>query len=311
MIAAPPVRVRISVALVTRNRIAYLKGFLASIRQQSVQPHEIIVSDDSDREAQAAVYAIAAQFDAIYIKGPQRGLYANRNNAALSCTGTHVLSADDDHTHPPGFMARISRLAQIDPQRVWVVSERNPLHPTQGHQCPAELRRDGSVGAPSDPTDCRAIADGATLYPAAIFSCGLRYDDKYPFGQLWYLWGVLLAARGWRITYDDQTYVWHDTNSSSDRAFDVGFLRSQLACASYVSLTHALWIEPGVTAVSRSLYHFFRRLVIADSFDGYECRARLRVADAIKVIGDVLCARRRYVGVGKKPAFPMTGKTDR
>ena len=41
---------RLSVALVTRNRAASLERTLQSLRSQSVEPWEVVVSDDSDEE---------------------------------------------------------------------------------------------------------------------------------------------------------------------------------------------------------------------------------------------------------------------
>src|SRR5687768_1983353 len=92
--------IRISVALVTRNRPESLERCLTSWRRQTVAPFEIVVSDDSDTTQTLAMQELASRFNCKYVRGPQRGLYANRNCAALACQGTHILSADDDHTHP-------------------------------------------------------------------------------------------------------------------------------------------------------------------------------------------------------------------
>ena len=44
---------RLSVALVTRNRPASLERTLKSLRAQSVQPWNVIISDDSDADQAA------------------------------------------------------------------------------------------------------------------------------------------------------------------------------------------------------------------------------------------------------------------
>jgi glycosyltransferase involved in cell wall biosynthesis len=288
------VNIAISIALVTRNRPKYLILFMESIKRQNVQPYEIIISDDSDSNQSEQIKIIAERFSAKYVRGPQRGLYANRNRAALACGGTHILSADDDHTHPPGFMARVLQLATDDPTRIWVLSERDPKRPNQQHTCPAELRPNGTVGAPLDESDCRAIADGASVYPIEVFVQGHRYDERYKFGQLWYLWGIHLSHHGWRITYDSSTFVWHDINSSADRSFDRSSLRSQLACASYVSLSHAIWLEPTLICLSRAFFHLIRRVVVADTIEGYQCRARINLHDLIYLVRMLSDARKSY-----------------
>src|SRR5205823_12784174 len=110
----PPVR--LSIALVTRNRPTWLRRSLASWRAQDIQPFEIIVSDDSDEASQLAARQTAEEFGARWIAGPRRGLYANRNHAFRAAAGTHIMSADDDHTHPDGFVKTILSVIESDPE---------------------------------------------------------------------------------------------------------------------------------------------------------------------------------------------------
>src|SRR5947209_5762148 len=114
--------VRLSIALVTRNRPQWLRRCLESWRAQDPQPFEIVVSDDSD-EAGSEARQVTEQFGAHWIAGPQRGLYANRNQAFRAATGTYIMSADDDHTHPAGFVRAVINAIESDPQAVWTVSE--------------------------------------------------------------------------------------------------------------------------------------------------------------------------------------------
>src|SRR4029077_17847966 len=107
---------------------------------------------------------------------------------------------DDDHTHPSDYLAVIRDLAVSDPRRVWIFSERMPGDSSTPLICPPELHRSGFGCAPADPSRCAAVADGASLYPRKSFCSGLRYDETYPFGGLWYLWGKLLVCHGWRIS---------------------------------------------------------------------------------------------------------------
>lgn len=92
--------IRISVALVTRNRPESLRRCLTSLRAQDVQPWEVVISDDSDDHESAL--ALAKEFGVRHVLGPKRGLYGNRNSSALACEGTHIRTMDDDHTFPPG-----------------------------------------------------------------------------------------------------------------------------------------------------------------------------------------------------------------
>ena len=66
--------VQLSVALVTCNRPDSLERGLDSLRSQSVQPFEVIVSDDSASNQAERVRKLAAEYGGIYCAGPRRGL---------------------------------------------------------------------------------------------------------------------------------------------------------------------------------------------------------------------------------------------
>jgi glycosyltransferase involved in cell wall biosynthesis len=290
----------ISVALVTRNRPQSLERCLGSWRRQSISPDEIVVSDDSGDEAAAATEEIARRYGCRYMRGPRRGLYANRNHASLACQGTHIVSADDDHTHPPDYVAVISDLVATDPRRVWIFSERWPGDTDSPLTCPPELHRSGFGSAPADPSRCAAVADGASVYPRQIFDSGLRYDDTYVFGGLWYLWGKLLANRGWRITFSDRTFVWHhfwpDGATPDDGRFENrAVLRQQLLATTYVQFVGALWLDRSPIKVGWAAAYWLRRLLVPDSIIHFRVRTRLPFAGATKALWLALRARRAYV----------------
>src|SRR5829696_6359592 len=92
----------VSIALVTRNRPDSLERTLQSLRAQSTQPHEVVVSDDSDERHAVETRRVVEAHEATYLTGPRRGLYANRNAVASACSGTHVRTMDDDHEFPEG-----------------------------------------------------------------------------------------------------------------------------------------------------------------------------------------------------------------
>src|SRR3954454_3566516 len=97
--------IKLSVALVTRNRPDSLRRTLESLKQQSLQPYEVIISDDSDNETLIAVNnELAQKYSCRYIKGPGKGLYANRNFVARHCSGTHIRTMDDDHEFPENHL---------------------------------------------------------------------------------------------------------------------------------------------------------------------------------------------------------------
>jgi glycosyltransferase involved in cell wall biosynthesis len=266
--------IRLSVALVTRNRPDSLARCLQSWREQTVAPFEIVVSDDSDPEHVGQVRELAERHGCRYVSGPRRGLYANRNAASLACLGTHVLSEDDDHTHPRDYVEHLVAAIQSDSERVWIVGERHPEEPEIPQRCPTELHRSGHGQTPADPQDCAAIADGSTVYPAAIFAAGLRYDERYPFGALWYVWGERLRRAGWRISYLESTYVWHWCERAG-RYDDARMLRTLLEATTYAAWVHATWFDRRVPATAWALYYSAKRMLIPESAAGFPFRLRL------------------------------------
>lgn len=283
----------LSVALVTRNRPASLERCLASWGAQEPRPDEILVSDDSDDAHVEAVRTVCARHGARHQRGPRRGLYANRNAAALACTGTHILSADDDHTHPPGLVAACLRLAARDPRRVWTFAERDPARPDGTLDCPPMLDRSGHGAPPPDPSDSSGLGDGSTLYPRAIFDGGLRYDDTYRFGALWYLWALRLRRAGWRITFSTDAFVWHH-GETDGRLADPEALRNQLEVMTYALFVRAFWIHPGPASWFWAAAYTARRIVRPDGVVHYAATARLPPGRALRALRRARSARGFY-----------------
>jgi glycosyltransferase involved in cell wall biosynthesis len=292
--------ISISVALVTRNRPSSVERCLESWRRQTVAADEIVVSDDSDDAMAGETEAIAGRYGCLYTRGPRRGLYANRNHASLQCRSTHIVSADDDHTHPVDYVAVIKALVATDPHRVWIFSERLPGDSSTPLTCPPELHRSGFGITPADPSRCAAIADGASVYPRQIFDRGLRYDETYPFGGLWYLWGKLLARHGWHITFSDRTFVWHHFWPEAETAVEGRLgnrdqLLQQLLATTYVQFVGALWLDRSPIQVAWAAAYSVRRLLIPDSIVHFRVRTRLPFAGVVRAVWLAVRARRAYV----------------
>ncbi|HEY9850419.1 MAG TPA: glycosyltransferase family 2 protein [Leptolyngbyaceae cyanobacterium] len=284
----------LSVALVTRNRPESLQRCLKSWRNQTVYPFEIVISDDSDEIHAPRIQELAKQFNCVYTVGPRRGLYANRNHASLTCQGTHILSADDDHTHPEDYVEKILEVVANDPKRVWIFTERNPGQPAKGPLlCPGELHRSGGGCLPKDPLNCAAIADGSSVYPRQIFDRGLRYDETYPFGPMWYLWGKLLVKQGWRISFSDSTFVWHH-DESEVRFYDKDLLKMVLEATTYTQFVNSLWIEASLEKLLWASLYLLKRVLVKGSFLCYKVKTVIDIVGAFRVIKNAYLAKRKY-----------------
>jgi glycosyltransferase involved in cell wall biosynthesis len=290
----------LSVALVTRNRSGSLDRCLQSWRNQQVQPDEIVVSDDSDDNEAVETAAVAERYGCVYTQGPRRGLYANRNHASLLCHGTHILSADDDHTHPADYVDVARDLVGADPRRVWIFTELHPEDPAAPLVCPPELHRSGHGCPPHDPSRCAAIADGSSVFPREIFDSGLRYDETYPFGGMWYLWGKLLARRGWHITFSDRTFVWHHERANgivpdTGRQWNRELLRQMLLATAYAQFVDALWLERSFVRFGWACLYTARRVLYPDSIIGYKVSTTIPVAGTARAIRQAWRAQSRYL----------------
>ena len=247
---------RLSVALVTRNRPGALVRSLESLRAQSVQPYEVVVSDDSTPEFAAETARIAERFGCRYVEGPKRGLYANRNAAALQCCGTHLRTMDDDHTFPPGHFELCLAAMEKDPGAVWTTGEScyvdGRLHGR--FETASQLTPAGVGGPVRDPDDNWAVADGSTIYPIEIFGRGLRMLETFGYGSSYLEFGAFLYRHGYRSRCVAGALVDHH----ADRA-TVG--RNNLESCLFASLCHNLYFERNLFLAGKYLaaYAVFRR----------------------------------------------------
>lgn len=292
---------RLSVALVTKDRPNSLRRCLESWKRQSIAPFEIVISDDSGEGIRPVIQRLAQEFGCVYTAGPRQGLYANRNHSSLTCRGTHILSADDDHTHPVDYVENILRRLAEDSGRVWVFTEKKPSRPESPLTCPGELHRSGFGVSPKDPSNCAAIADGSSVYPREIFDSGLRYDETYSFGSLWYLWGQWLKKKGWRISFSDSTFVWHHSEELLDpmenKLLSRRWLKLQLECTMYVLFVNAFWIHRSVKNIFWSFFYLLRRVVLEDAILDYQVRTRIGIGSVLKIFKNVREAGRIYHAV--------------
>jgi glycosyltransferase involved in cell wall biosynthesis len=192
--------IQLSIALVTCNRPDSLERALASLRTQSVQPFEIIVSDDSQMEHAEATRTVAAKYGCIYSSGPHRGLYANRNFAAEQCRGTHIRTMDDDHTLPPNHLSQCLEAVGKDSDAIWTTGEIGYLNgEAAGIAETANQLGPAGVGEQiANPDDNWGIADGSTVYPREVFDRGFRMVEGFGFGSSYLEFGAYLYANGWK-----------------------------------------------------------------------------------------------------------------
>lgn len=295
-------QIRLSISLVTRNRYSSLERWLKSIRSQTMQPYEIIISDDSDFENKELNRKLAIKYRAIYIDGPQKGLSANRNNAFIYCKGTHILSADDDHTHPIDFIEKIYFKLLEYPENIWIISEKDSEFSNIPLACPAEINYNGLAGCkPENPDNSCAISCGATVYPISLFKLyKLYYPENYTFGNIWYLWGLMLNKVGFQIRFLSSTFVihnWRDTVETS-RGYDAEFIASILEANYFVALCYNREFKKSWQLSIFLFFHSLRLILFRNTLPTYNKSVRLsinRILNAKKHSRDFSLVWRKYL----------------
>jgi len=237
------VPVKLSVALVTMERPDSLALCLESLRAQSYQPHEVIISDDSRSEYCPEVKALAERWQCKYIVGPRKGLYANRNHVALACTGTHIRTMDDDHRLPEGHLRKCLDAIESDPNSLWTVGEKGYLNgKLYATLSTANQLHPSGLGHPVFNLDDNwAIADGSTIYPAKIFKLGHRMVEWYGYGPSYLEFGAYLYKQGFKSRCIPGTVVEHYASDATiNRMKSLPAIESRL----FSSLCFNLYFKP-------------------------------------------------------------------
>ncbi len=250
--------IRLSVALVTRNRPDSLNRCLESLRSQNVQPYEVVISDDSNPELASATKEIANRWDCQYITGPRRGLYANRNYVALACKGTHIRTMDDDHELPQGHLKQCLEAVTSDPKSIWTTGEIGFINDKYWgtSQTATQLYPYGAAGPVTDINNNWAIADGSTIYPREVFEQGHRMVEYFGFGSIYLEFGAYLYRHGFRSRSIPDALVKHyATENTILMINDVKVLESQL----YASLCYNLYFQPNYILAAKYTFGFIKR----------------------------------------------------
>ncbi|MBJ7354223.1 MAG: glycosyltransferase [Thermoleophilaceae bacterium] len=222
----------LSVCVCTRNRPTELTECLQSIAESSVPVAQVIVSDDGIPDGPAV--EICREHGAEYLRGPRKGLCANRNRALSRVTGTHVLFLDDDALLSQQFVATVR--SRID-------GDRDPDAPDRLIVSGREVRPGGHVTAAREQSFLgfqeveyrdgdvrRTIVINATVFPSSVFD-QLRFDERIVYGYDEVDLTTRAVAAGWRIASVPEAINQHNHSSQSR----TGYAEVQDATRIYVT----------------------------------------------------------------------------
>lgn len=265
--------VLLDIALVTRNRSGSLQKTLESLRSQEAHLHEIIVSDDSDPQYVTQNQEIAEYYGCRHITGPQRGLYANRNHAALACHGTHIRTMDDDHLFPSNHFTQCLEAIHLDPNAIWTTGERGfvdgKLYGTALYA--SQLGPSGVSIAVRDPDNNWSIADGSTIYPRRVFDLGYRMFELFSYGSSYLEFGAYLYRRGFKSRCIKNCFVEHYPPDLS--ILSRGQTPAAIESSLFSSICYNLYFNPNFVCASRYFStKIYRLLLSGTSMESiYQC----------------------------------------
>lgn len=179
-----PEQYRFTICFCTRSRPRDLDRALRSLTRSSRPVAQVVVSDDSvDEETEQMV---RAQFpDVVYVKGPRRGLGANRNCAVGFATGTHVVYMDDDTALGERFLESIVRHYQGIEPALRAKTIISGLENQNGKLIePSDLSFWGWVDQPRTAATTRPLHTAvinATSFPRRLFPL-IAFDENLIYG---------------------------------------------------------------------------------------------------------------------------------
>lgn len=204
-------RARISVCICTRNRPAELQRCLQSLRESSHPIDEAVVADDSTDERTAQMLASSQGGSSIiYVRGPGRGLGANRNRALSVASGDYILFLDDDACLGREF---IERAVACRGQSKEFASDRVVVSGCENNRGEIVKAHEQSfLGFQNvhyrHATGLNTIVINSTLFPKSLFSA-VRFDERLVYGFDEVDVALQAVRCGYRIVHSDDAINFH------------------------------------------------------------------------------------------------------
>lgn len=261
-VAAPRRHPAFSVCIATRNRPDDLRKAIESVFSSRFPVHQLIVSDDST-DARSRDMVTSSFPQAVFMEGPRRGLSANRNNALLGVTGTHVLFIDDDVVLDADFLGKMaSRIGSLHGADRVIVTGTEMSNGV--HVFPHDM---GFLGF-QDTSHAEAGRGYSVVINSTVFPRQIFYEQKFDESLVYGYDDIDFAARavclrGYRVHLYPEAVNQHHS-SPINREFYVPFTE---ASRIYVAFKKYYWLEKRrgkalcylALACSHNLLHNLRR----------------------------------------------------
>lgn len=164
----------LTIVVPTCNRPGLLMEALASIAEQSVLPHQVVIVDDASQPAleHHRISSLLPNVDVQYVVHPaRRGGWATKNSGAFAASGSLITFLDDDDKVKPDFTKNILEAfsSQPDFDVMFVAVEAFGVHAPKLNAAQRQALSDLKLG-----TTWSQGAAGAKIFTDGLFDYLLR-----------------------------------------------------------------------------------------------------------------------------------------
>lgn len=280
-------KISLTIGIITKDRPNFLKKCLKNKYKNLSKNISILVSDDSIVDENIKNNKmLCRRYKAIYIEGPRKGLYANRNNIMNNVNTSHLLTCDDDHLYPDKFINTIiSEIASYKNEILVIGEIKNTNLHYISEIMPKFLNEVGKISKNNNPNSIKGISCGSTIYPMSFINKKIRCDETYLFGRIWYIYALqILKYTNFNIRFIKSTSIEHNIISSQDRNDNIDFSKYQQEANLYVSCIHAFYFSKNKLSYLYLFWKIIILLFIGRIIHGQKRRVRINLQALIRVI---------------------------
>jgi glycosyltransferase involved in cell wall biosynthesis len=192
------------------NRPDCLEKALKSIKNSTMPPKEVIVSDDSSvEEIRRVNKKLCDEYGAKYLDGPRRGLSANRNNILKNINSEYILFIDDDVELHPRFIEKVSEFIKKHKGEKVILTGKEIIN-NESIVEPLNLSFWGYYKKRGG--DLKTICINSTVFPSFAFKEAL-FDEEIFYGTEEREMALKLYKKGFKIIYNPEFYNYHYPSS--------------------------------------------------------------------------------------------------
>jgi GT2 family glycosyltransferase/Flp pilus assembly protein TadD len=308
--------VQVSIVIPTHNRLDLTRQCVASIRQHTETPHEIIIVDNGSTDGTPAW---AREEGLRVISHTQNhGVPAACNRGILASLGEYVLLLHNDTLVPPGWAARLLAHARTDPSVGLVGPTTNFATSSQQvavfyetHEAYLACAAERSHAHREPALEVERLAGFCLLVPRSVVQMVGLFDERFGLGKLEdddYCLRVRMA--GYRLLWAQDVLVHHEGHQTfgqlGDAFGEVLERNKRLFLEKWDIGRHLQSVAsqaPAPAAVPRDPWEMLAAERYGDAYELFEAEVRANPANTHALFGLGLAAEGRGVPAAARVAY--------